>query len=167
LSVTFTPTDPASYTLVTTNVAINVQKAALVITAANTNKVYGTALPGFRADYTGFVNGDTTSKLTTQATLSTTATAASAVGNYAITGSGASASNDTIAFVNGTLTVTVAPLTITANNTNKIYGAAVPVLTAGYSGFVNGDTIASLTTPAILTTTATAASPVGSYPITP
>src|SRR5205807_5252123 len=70
-------------------------------------------------------------------------------------------------FVNGTLTVTVAPLTITANNTNKVYGAAVPVLTAGYSGFVNGDTIASLTTPAILTTTATAASPVGSYPITP
>ena len=40
-----------------------------------------------------------------------------------------------------------APLTITANNTNKVYGAAVPAFTASYSGFVNGDTASSLTTP--------------------
>ena len=44
-------------------------------------------------------------------------------------------------------------------------GLAMPTLTASYSGFVNGDTAASLTTPAILTTTATSSSPVGVYPI--
>ena len=51
-------------------------------------------------------------------------------------------------------------------STNKLYGAAVPALTATYSGFVNGNTASSLTTQPALTTTATAASPVGTYPIT-
>ena len=37
----------------------------------------------------------------------------------------------------------------------------MPTLTASYSGFVNGDTLASLTTQPMLTTTATAASRVG------
>ena len=37
-------------------------------------------------------------------------------------------------------------LTITANDQTKMYGAANPALTASYSGFVNGDTAASLTT---------------------
>src|SRR6185369_12149727 len=38
--------------------------------------------------------------------------------------------------------------------------------TASYSGFVNGDTVASLDTPVTLSTTATVASAVGTYPIT-
>ena len=46
----------------------------------------------------------------------------------------------TISYVAGTLTVTPAALTITANNQTKVYGAALPTLTASYSGFVNGDT---------------------------
>jgi autotransporter-associated beta strand protein len=46
-----------------------------------------------------------------------------------------------------------------------VYGGTLPTLTASYSGFVNGDTSASLTTPPTLSTTATSASPVGSYKI--
>ena len=46
--------------------------------------------------------------------------------------------------MNGTLTVRQATLTVSANNTNRIYGAANPVFTAGYSGFVNGDTTSVL-----------------------
>ncbi len=58
-------------------------------------------------------------------------------------------------------------MTITADNQTKVYGAALPTLTASYSGLVNGDTPASLTTPPTLTTTATASSVAGSpYPIT-
>ena len=41
-------------------------------------------------------------------------------------------------------------MTITANNQTKVYGAALPTLTASYTGFVNGDTSASLTTPPTL-----------------
>ena len=66
----------------------------------------------------------------------------------------------------GTLTVTPAALTITANNQTKVYGAALPTLTASYSGFVNGDTSASLTTQPTLTTTATASSHVAGSPYT-
>jgi hypothetical protein len=98
--------------------------------------------------------------------LATTATAASPVGTYPITASGAASSNYTIGYIGGSLTVNAAALTITAANTNKLYGAALPALGATYSGFVNGDTASSLTTQPALATTATAASPVGTYPIT-
>jgi subtilisin-like proprotein convertase family protein len=111
LSVTFTPTDLTSYVPVTTNVLLNVQPKALTVTAYNTNKLYGAAVPVLKAGYSGFVNGDTSASLTSQASLSTTATPSSPVGPYAITASGASGSNYTIGYVPGTLTITKASLT--------------------------------------------------------
>jgi hypothetical protein len=62
--------------------------------------------------------------------------------------------------------VTQAVLTVTANSASKVYGSTNPAFTPTYSGFVNGDTSAVLTGSPSLTTTATAASPVGSYTIT-
>ena len=130
--------------------SLTVTPVALIITANDQTKVYGAALPTLTASYSGLVNGDTSASLTTQPVLTTTATASSHVsGNpYSITASGAVDSDYTISYVAGTLTVTAAPLTITANNQSKTYGAAVPALTASYTGFVNGDTAASLTTSA-------------------
>src|ERR1035437_7030644 len=160
LSVTFTPSDTNSFLPVTTNVAINVLKAPLTIAANSTNKIYGAAVPTFTASYSGFVNGDTTNSLTTQATLATSATASSAVGTYTITASGAADANYTITHVSGTLTITPAALVITAQNKSKVYGAALPTLTASYSGFVNGDDSTSLGTAVTLSTTATASSPI-------
>ena len=43
-------------------------------------------------------------------------------------------------FVDGTLTIGQATLTVTADPRSRVYGAANPVFTASYSGFVNGDT---------------------------
>src|SRR5207249_3754022 len=63
-----------------------------------------------------------------------------------------------------TLTVTPVALTITAEDQTKAYGAALPSLTASYSGFTSGDTVASLTTAPTLNTTATAASHVAGNP---
>jgi len=105
LSVTFIPTDTNSYSAVTTNVSINVLKAALTIAAVNTNKIYGAAVPVFSASYAGFVNGDTPGQLTSPVVLTATATAGSPAGLYPITASGAAGSNYTIAFVGGTLTI--------------------------------------------------------------
>ena len=62
--------------------------------------------------------------------------------------------------------MTPAPLTITANDASKPYGAALPSLTGSYSGSVNGDTPASLGVPPVLITSATDSSHVGTYPIT-
>jgi hypothetical protein len=69
--------------------------------------------------------------------------------------------------VDTSFTVEKASLTITAENKTKPFLEPLPVLTATYSGFVNGDTSASLSAPVILTTSATASSPVGSYLIVP
>ena len=147
-------------------VSQTITPAPLTVTADDQTKVYGAVLPALTASYTGFVNGDTSASLTTQPTLSTTATAASHVAGspYAITASGAADTDYTIGYVGGSLTVTTAALTITADDQTKVYGAAMPSLTASYSGFVNGDTSASLTTPPTLSTTATAASHVAGSP---
>jgi subtilisin-like proprotein convertase family protein len=58
-------------------------------------------------------------------------------------------------------------LTITADNKAQIYGAALPGLTVNCTGFVNGDTEATLDAPVNLSTTATPACDAGLYPITP
>ena len=60
--------------------------------------------------------------------------------------------------------VNPAPLTITASGGSMTYGATPPVITPAYSGFVGGDGPASLSTPPACSTTATLASPVGTYP---
>jgi hypothetical protein len=60
------------------------------------------------ASFSGFVNGDTPASLSTQPSLSTTATATSNAGTYPITASAAAAPNYTISYLAGTLTVTLA-----------------------------------------------------------
>src|SRR5208337_2537379 len=124
---------------------LTVTPAALTVIADNQTKVYGAELPSLSATYSGFVNGDTSASLTTQPTLTTTATASSHVaGNpYTITASGAADSNYSISYVAGTLTVTPAALTVIADNQTKVYGAELPSLSPTYSGYVNGDTPAS------------------------
>jgi sugar lactone lactonase YvrE len=65
----------------------------------------------------------------------------------------------------GTLAVGQVPLTIAANNATRVYGGTNPALTASYAGFVNGDTPSVLIGILSCSTTATSASPVGTYPI--
>jgi gliding motility-associated-like protein len=156
----------ANYSISYTGGTLTVTQAALTITASNTTKTYGTANPALSVTYAGFVNGDDNTSLTTQPTVTTTATTSSAVGTYPVTASGAASANYTISYTGGTLTVTQAALTIIANNQSKAFNTPNPTLTASYTGFVNGDTNASLTTQPTITTTAVTGSPVGSYPIT-
>src|SRR5207248_3060385 len=115
----------------------------------------------------GFVNGDTASVLGGSLSLSNGATASSGVGSYAITPSGLTSNDYSIVFVDGSLSVTPASLTITAVDATKVYGQANPTFTVGYSGFVNGDTASALGGTLTLGTGATASSGVGSYAITP
>jgi hypothetical protein len=63
------------------------------------------------------------------------------------------------------VTVTPAPLTITGNNATMTFGDPVPALSFTPTGFVNGDTAAVLSGSPQLSTTATSASPAGTYPI--
>jgi hypothetical protein len=74
--------------------------------------------------------------------------------------------NYSVTTKNGTLTIVGALLTITADNKTKLVGAPVPALTATYRGFVLGENPGVLTGTLVCTTTATATSPAGAYPIT-
>jgi sugar lactone lactonase YvrE len=65
----------------------------------------------------------------------------------------------------GILAIAKASLIATADDENRAQGMANPTLTITYTGFVNGETAAVLDTPPTASTTATANSPVGSYPI--
>jgi MBG domain (YGX type)/Domain of unknown function (DUF4214) len=153
-SITASSAVDTDYTISYVAGSLSVTTAPLTITANNQTKVYGAALPTLTASYTGFVNGDTSASLATPPTLVSTATAASHVAGspYAITASGAIDADYTISYVAGNLSVTTAPLTITANSFTIAFGQNNPTLTASYSGFVNGDTSASLTTPVSLST---------------
>ena len=164
LKVTFTPTDTTDYTTATGQVTLTVNHAALTVTANNASRTYGAANPAFTASYTGFVNGDTQSVLSGSPSLTTTATASSPAGSYTITAAAGtlSATNYSFTFVNGTLTVNPAALTVTANNANRVYGTANPTFAGSVTGAVNGDSFTES-----FSTAATINSNAGTYAIVP
>jgi hypothetical protein len=83
---------------------------------------------------------------------------------YAITCSGQSSTNYAITYAAGQLTVTAAPLSITANNASRQYGQADPTFTATYSGFVNSEDQSVLTGTLACTSPATPSSAVSGSP---
>ena len=158
----------ANYSFNFVNGALTVTQAVLTVTANNVTRMYGSTNPVLTVSYTGFINGDATNALTGAPVLATSAATNSPVGGYVITNSpgNLSAVNYNFTFVNGSLTVTQAVLVVSANNTNRIYGATNPVFTASYTGFFNGDSPGVLTGSPTLTTIAVTNSPVGIYLIT-
>ena len=149
----------ADYNVIYVNGTLTVGKAALTVTAADANRIYGTANPTFSASAIGAANGDTFTFAE-----STTATVASPVGTYPIVpiATGTNLADYNVIYVNGTLTVGKAALTVNAADANRIYGTANPTFSASAIGAANGDTFTFAES-----TTATVASPVGTYPIVP
>ena len=94
-----------TYSIFERDFTLTINKAQLTITANDCLKEQGKANPELTISYSGFKNGDDASVLTTQPTISTTATTSSPVGTYPITVSGAEAENYDFTYVNGTLTV--------------------------------------------------------------
>ena len=63
-------------------------------------------------------------------------------------------------------TISQTSLSITASSAAMIYGGTVPVIIPSYSGFAGNDSPSSLSAPPSCSTTATSASPAGTYPST-
>ena len=99
--------------------------------------------------------------------LATFTTSLLSVGSHSITAS-YGGNSSFAANTSGILiqTVSPAPLVITASSATMSFGGTVPAITPSYSGFVPGNSAASLATQPQCTTTATSASNVGSYPTT-
>ncbi len=146
-TVTYAYAAQNDFLAATDSTTLTVNHAQLTITANNVSRIYGASDPTLGVSYSGFVNGETSAVLGGALSVTDSESATdTAVGTYGgvITASGQTSSNYQITYVAGNLTVTTAPLTITANNVSRIYGASEPTLGVSYSGFVNGETSAVL-----------------------
>ena len=102
----------ANYTFTFVNGTLTINKASLLITAANTTSTYGVAPTVGVGSYATFVNGDSSTSLTTQATCTSTATTSTPPGSYTNSCSGATDPNYTITYATGTDTEGQASQTI-------------------------------------------------------
>jgi hypothetical protein len=145
---------------------LTITPAPLTVTVKAESREYGEANPTFTFTYSGFKNGEDESVLKTKPTVSCSTTATSAAGQYDITVSGGEAQNYSFNYVSAKLTVTKAPLTVKADDKNRVEGTDNPAFTLTYTGFKNGETEAVLDEKPTATTTATKESAPGTYPIT-
>ena len=136
----------------------NVAGETVYVRVNDCTMAYGDPLPKFT--YT--VEGGT---LNGTPTLTCNATSESAPGTYTIKAEKGSVTNSSVVFYNGTLTITKAPLTITANSYTRKYGEANPKLEITYTGFKNNENNEDLKRDAQAVCEATPTSPVGTYPI--
>ena len=120
-SYTITPSGLSSsnYDITFTAGTLTVNKATLTITADNKSVRYGEAAPEYTVSYSGFVNSETASVLGGFLNIACTYAQNDNVGTYVITPSGFSAQNYVINYVGGTLTVSLASLTLADNADNN------------------------------------------------
>ena len=164
-TVTCSGGNAANYSFVYGTGILTITKRSIQATPNNVSKEYGDANPAFTLSYTGFVNGDTASSITTSPTATTAASLTSAVGAYQITCSGGDAMNYSFTYGTGTLSITKAPLTVTADNVTRNQGQPNPIFTLSYSGFKNGDNASVLDFLPVATCVANESSVAGNYQI--
>ena len=119
----------------------------------------------------GILAGDGPGNLggTLQFTTNEPASGYAPVGSYLITPSGLTSSTYIVTFVPGTLSVTPAPLAVTANPATKTYGSADPAFTVSYLGFVPNEGPGNLsgTLHFVTNEPGSGNAAVGSYQVTP
>ncbi|MBR6087578.1 MAG: hypothetical protein IKP84_06835 [Prevotella sp.] len=131
---------------------------AIIIRARSYSRQYGEDNPEFGYDVDG-------TELIGTPEIRCAATSASSVGTYDIVISKGSVGNYNDTYVNGTLTITKAPLTIAAGNYTKEEGEDNPKFAPVFSGFKNNETESVLTKQPTVSTTATKDSHAGEYDI--
>lgn len=176
-AVSFSSGSTSNYTISYTSATLTVSTATLTVTASAQSKVYGTTVSTtgtLNTNYTisGIKNSDAIGSLT----LSYSGTPAgnleaAAVGTYTITPlvvsfSSGTASNYTISYITGTLTVGNKVVTITANDQSKNYGTAISLGTTAFtaSSMVGSDAVTSVT---LTSTGVDANAAAGTYSIVP
>jgi hypothetical protein len=151
----------AAYRVITNKGTLSVTPARLTVSATSQSRPYGARTPPPTVSIEGLRKGDEIS-----AVPYTKADVASPVGKYDIVpvlkDPGDKLRNYLVTTNRGTLTISAAPLTVTARDQRRAYGSPNPSLTYEISGVVNGDSI-------LVTnhTKAGVTSPVGSYEIVP
>ena len=159
----------ANYDFTYTAGTLTISPASLTVRANAEVRVYGATNPVFTASYSGFVNSETleTSGVLGSPLLECQAGISSPVGSYTIscTNGTLASSNYSFSFVNNSLAVTPALLTVAADHKSRLYGLTNPLLTATISGFLNDDTVSTIAGVAELSCAATETSAVDTYEI--
>ncbi len=128
-----------NYNVQYVNGTLTVLKDRITAVADDKSKIYGTANPKLTVTYSGFVKGEDISVIDIPPVPSTSALQEVMLGTYPITLSAGSDDNYDIILVNGNLEIQKAELTVTAENSTRVYGTENPsVLNDSYSGFVSG-----------------------------
>jgi len=137
---------------------IIVEADAVIVKIGNYTRLYGDENPTF--EYT--VEGG---ELIGTPSITCSATKESPVGEYAIEVSAGTVENFNVTYVNGTLKVEKATLTVKAGEYTMKQGDPLPEFTATFEGFKNGETAEVLTKQPVLTTEATSSSAPGEYAV--
>ena len=136
-----------------------VEADAIVVRAKSYIRQYGDENPVFEFETEG-------AALIGEPEIICSADKNSKVGTYEIEINKGTIKNYLVSFVPGTLTVTKAPLVVTADNYTITQGDKLPEFTANYSGFKNGEDESVLTKKPVFSCEANEASAPGEYPIT-
>ena len=149
----------SNYIVTINNGTLTVTAVPLTVNVGNATRAFGAPNPAFSGTIVGLLNGDNITAI-----YSTTA-GGQPGGNISIPLRWLieqSAGRLPVTINPGTLTITSAVLTVTAGNASRLYGDPNPVFTGTITGIQNGDNIT-----ATYLSSATAASPLGTYPIVP
>ena len=130
----------------------------ITVTAKSYSRQYGEPNPDFEYVTKGGSLGGTP-------TITCKAMANSPVGVYDIVVAEGGVNSPYVTYVNGTLTITKAPLKIKAGTYTKNLGEDNPEFKLEYEGFVNGETETVLTKKPTVTCKAAKESAVGEYPV--
>ena len=137
----------------------------ITIRVNNATKAYGEDNPEFTYELENAPEGVTIETLAIQPTITTEAGKFSDVGTYTITASGAAMDNCVFLYVDGTLTITEAPVVIRVNDATKVYGQENPQFSFTLENAPENVTAEMLQSSVAFTTEATKTSPVGEYAI--
>ncbi|AZQ65033.1 T9SS type A sorting domain-containing protein [Flammeovirga pectinis] len=164
--VTLSGATSDNYTFSYSASSITIEKALIEVSTVAQSSIYGDTIPTFTITYLGFVNDESSADLSAMATATTVATSSSTVGEYEVTLSGATSDNYTFSYSASSITIEKAQIEVSTVALSSTYGNDIPTFTIAYSGFVNNESSADLTTMATATTVATSSADAGEYEVT-
>jgi len=132
-SISIFGAEATNYDISYVNGLLTIVERPITVRAVSQVRVYGDSNPVFVYEVEG-------GKLYGEPLLRCEADQKSAVGEYTIVIEKGSVTNSAVTFVNGTLKIEKALLTVTADNKQVKYGDEMPEYTATYSGFKNNET---------------------------
>ena len=161
-------TGASNYVLISPTATASITAAPLTITAVGDAKTYdGTTASSATPMVSGLQGSDSVTALAESYDSATAGLGKTlAVSSYTVNDGNAGANYSVTTVASSAGVINPAVLTVTADNQVRMCGQPNPVLTASYSGFINGEDASVLASAVTLNTPATINSPAGAYPIT-